>query len=309
MVWYGAYRNMSFLAHWHDEIELIRVRSGSACIHIADQTYEAEKGDLILCCGGNIHYCDSYDRENLLEFIVFTPHLVTALSDLPDIRHPHIKNRQLEAAGLLELTEGLFRRVPEELRAKDSHYQEIVKSKLYEFWYTVKRAFPNETATSIVSHRQTMTQKFQQLLTFIDTHYQDPLYLEDAARLLHFNASYFSRLFHQYTGMNFTAYLNTVRIEEAISRLYDSSDRIVDIAFECGFNSIRTFNRVFRQMTSCSPSAFCRQKGSVPPLLYTFRLRKGVNASVVENDSFVVIQDGKVPAIEGGRRPSAGLHA
>lgn len=307
MVWYGAYRNMSFLAHWHDEIELIRVRSGSASIHISDQVYEIEEGDLILCCGGNIHYCDSYNRENLLEFIVFTPRLVTALSDLPDVRHPHMTKKELEDAGLLELSEELFRRIPEELHTKKSHYQEIVKSKLYEFWYSAKRAFPTEGDTSPLQRRRfSMTQKFQQLLTFIDAHYQEPLSLEQAADLMHFNPSYFSRIFHQYTGMNFTAYLNTVRIEEAISKLYDTSNRIVDVAFDCGFSSIRTFNRVFRQLTACSPSTFCKMKDAGPPLLYTFQLRKGVSASVVENDSFVVIQDGK--SIAGTYIPGAGLH-
>ncbi len=42
MVWHSSYQNISFLAHWHKEIELIYVRSGSCRLNITDRTFTAQ---------------------------------------------------------------------------------------------------------------------------------------------------------------------------------------------------------------------------------------------------------------------------
>ena len=49
MVWHSRYENISFLAHWHKEIELIYVRSGSCRLNITDHAFTAHAGDLAVC--------------------------------------------------------------------------------------------------------------------------------------------------------------------------------------------------------------------------------------------------------------------
>lgn len=46
MVWHSNYENIGFLAHWHKEIELIYVRSGSCRLSITDMNFTAHAGDL-----------------------------------------------------------------------------------------------------------------------------------------------------------------------------------------------------------------------------------------------------------------------
>lgn len=48
-VWCASYEDISFLSHWHNEIELIYVRSGQARICVTDHVFMAEAGDLIIC--------------------------------------------------------------------------------------------------------------------------------------------------------------------------------------------------------------------------------------------------------------------
>jgi mannose-6-phosphate isomerase-like protein (cupin superfamily) len=64
MVWHEHYDNISFVAHWHREIELIYVRSGSAEIHVTDTTLSAKQGDLVVCDSGDIHYCDTHSEDS-----------------------------------------------------------------------------------------------------------------------------------------------------------------------------------------------------------------------------------------------------
>ena len=71
MVWHSRYDNIGFLAHWHKEIELIYVRSGSCLLSVTDQTFLARTGDLAVCESGMIHYSDSHGMDNSLDFIIF----------------------------------------------------------------------------------------------------------------------------------------------------------------------------------------------------------------------------------------------
>ena len=290
MAWHSAYDNMSFWAHWHEEIELILVRSGTARINVTDHAFTAREGDLILCDSGDIHYSDSYQMENRLEFIVFDPHLISSHYQYTNFANPLIRAEDLKKAGLDKLVFALFDRIPAELREKKTFYKELVKSLLREFWYTVRRFLQGSGAVETGGRRHYMLNNLQQLLNYIDENYSEPIALSQAAARMGFSDSHFSRFFKQYTGVNFVSYVQMIRVEQAINRLHDSAGRIVDIAYDCGFTNVRTFNRVFKQLTSHSPAEFCRQKDFAE---YTFSLgnRKVSREEQVENDSIVVLKN------------------
>ncbi len=65
-----------------------------------------------------------------------------------------------------------------------------------------------------------------------------------------------SRIINRSFGKSFSALLNGWRIEEAKQRLLEEDTAITKIAFEVGFNSIASFNRVFRENTGMSPTEF-----------------------------------------------------
>ena len=73
-----------------------------------------------------------------------------------------------------------------------------------------------------------------------------------------------SAVLNQHLGKSFNEYVNTYRINEFKKRLLDPSDAhltITGIAFECGFNSQATFQRVFKSLTGQSPKAFRESQG------------------------------------------------
>ena len=76
MVWHSGYENISFVAHWQKEIELVYVRSGEASFHVADQSFTAHAGDLVICESGQIHYSDSYTSQNHLDFLIFDTNII-----------------------------------------------------------------------------------------------------------------------------------------------------------------------------------------------------------------------------------------
>jgi len=67
-------------------------------------------------------------------------------------------------------------------------------------------------------------------------------------------------LFFENEGVPFTTLLNAVRIDNAISLIADTDKSMTEIAFECGFGSIRNFNRIFMDSMKMTPSEFRKKQ-------------------------------------------------
>lgn len=284
MVWYSGYENISFVAHWQKEIELVYVHSGEASFHVADQSFIAHAGDLVICESGQIHYSDSHNNKNHLDFLIFDTNLISSRFHNPHFKNALVTAEELKALGLTTALHRLFTLIPEELDKKQPYYKDIVSAAIKEFWFLLKRNLPREERAKDDSRRSRMLEEFQELLDYIDTHYSKNLTLEHAASMMHFSPSHFSKTFKKLMGMNYVTYLNMVRIEQAIHMLSTNQYRMIDIALECGFTNIRSFNRVFKEITGYTPTEFSNQ---VDPDLYktTYYHRKSGDAEYVEGDS------------------------
>ena len=153
------------------------------------------------------------------------------------------------------------------LQMKDEYFNEgeytelLITSLLLNFFVrlgnhyrSARNPFPEVQAPK----HKVYIQKFSNLLGYIDQHYMENLTLEDMASYAGFSKFHFSRLFKQYTKDTFTDYLNQRRIRAAEELLAapppDTS--ITEIAMRCGFSSISTFNRLFKQLKNCTPGEF-----------------------------------------------------
>ncbi len=71
-----------------------------------------------------------------------------------------------------------------------------------------------------------------------------------------------SQVINQNTALNYHAFINRYRIVEACRLLQETDLNILEIAYESGFNSKPTFNKVFKSVKECTPSQFRREKQS-----------------------------------------------
>lgn len=216
MVWHSNYENIGFLAHWHKEIELIYVRSGSCSLSITDHSFTAHAGDLAVCESGVIHYSDSHGMDNSLDFIIFDTSILGQLFQNPGFTFPLVTKEQLESYGLTARLEALIRTVSSELTDKAPFYQDVVTSSIQTFWALLKRFHPRADADQLPDGRRSrMLSELQELLAYIDVHYADNISLEYAAGRMNFSPSHFSKTFKKLMGINFVTYLNMVRVEQA----------------------------------------------------------------------------------------------
>lgn len=66
----------------------------------------------------------------------------------------------------------------------------------------------------------------------------------------------FSRFFKLRTGKSLSDYIIYLRLGFAARLLVDSTRSIAEICYECGFNNLSNFNRIFKKKKGCSPKEF-----------------------------------------------------
>jgi AraC-like DNA-binding protein len=91
---------------------------------------------------------------------------------------------------------------------------------------------------------------------FIEEHSGEELSLSKVAKAVNISGNHFSEKFKQITGINFVAYVARTRFEKGCDLLLNSNLRISEIAFAVGFQSLSQFNRVFKRLSSKSPTEF-----------------------------------------------------
>lgn len=91
---------------------------------------------------------------------------------------------------------------------------------------------------------------------YIQEHYSGPLTLTEIASQFNLHPNYFSFLFKNLSGISVRDHILGVRIEQAKKLLADSDRKILDIAWEVGYQDAAHFNRAFKKITGMTPSQY-----------------------------------------------------
>lgn len=91
---------------------------------------------------------------------------------------------------------------------------------------------------------------------YINSHYRDSIHLDELAELVGMTPVALSRFFKLRTGKTVTDYIITIRLGHATRLLVDTTDSVTEICYQCGFNNLSNFNRIFRKKKGCTPKEF-----------------------------------------------------
>lgn len=94
----------------------------------------------------------------------------------------------------------------------------------------------------------------------IHSHLYEDLKIEDLAFFAGLSLSSFKRKFKTVFGTSPTRYIKTKRLEKAIYLLKDPQLRISDVAYDCGFNDIGYFSKVFHAAYDSSPTDYRKNR-------------------------------------------------
>ncbi|WP_321333120.1 AraC family transcriptional regulator [uncultured Bacteroides sp.] len=100
------------------------------------------------------------------------------------------------------------------------------------------------------------SRRVQKVQEYINNHYKEEIRLKLLADMVGMTSVSFSRFFKLRTGKNLSDYIIDIRLGFAARLLVDSTMSVAEICYECGFNNLSNFNRIFKKKKECSPKEF-----------------------------------------------------
>lgn len=91
---------------------------------------------------------------------------------------------------------------------------------------------------------------------FMNANFDKPITLKDLSKLVSMTEVSFSRFIKKRTGNTFIDSLNEIRLGHATRMLIETTHSVAEISYNCGFNNISNFNRLFKKKKQCTPKEF-----------------------------------------------------
>ncbi|ANE48524.1 hypothetical protein SY83_22075 [Paenibacillus swuensis] len=252
--------DIEYSPHWHDEIEVVYVMQGRQRVGLNQDSYTLGEGDLFLIHSGQVHHYAPLPEGSRVFIIQYGLTLYDELAEKVRVRivaQPHIpKPRQGEDGKLyMRLLKPVLELYQESLQ-QDQECPLAVKASIYELMKIVYRDVPHQVYSGYEQTRhRTKLERLQHVFDYVEAHYANELKLNQLAAVSNMSVYHFSRFFKEATGMTVGRYITSYRVTEADRLLQLTDVPVTEIAYRCGFRSIPTFNRVFKQLRGCSPSA------------------------------------------------------
>lgn len=249
--------------HQHREYELNFVENAAGVKRIVgDSVEEVGDYDLVLICSENLEHawdngrCTSPDIREVT--IQFSPDLLSG-SMMAKNQFASIGRMFRAADHGVAFPMGTIMKVYSCLDGLASETEGFTRFlKLLEILYVLSVNEYRILASSSFSHaeRNPESRRVQKVKQYINDHYTEQLRLDDLSRLVGMTSTAFSRFFKLRTGKTLSDYVLDIRLGFAARMLVDSTRNISEICFECGFNNLSNFNRIFKSRRGVTPKEF-----------------------------------------------------
>lgn len=234
--------------HLHKSMECVLVTEGTLAIGVGPELYEMKEGDFAIIFPELIHHYQVFGEERCRAIYLYvdtsliTTFLTTLQQQCP--KCPVIPKKQVDQDIPYALNSLLRQRhSKKDIILQQAFVQIILARSLPRFELVEKNTIGSNDIV-------------YQTVSYIAANFREPISLTEMAADLGFSPYTLSRVFSGTFHKNFNQYLNEVRLEYACSLLLYTNQTITDVFMNAGFESQRTFNRVFLEKFRMSPREY-----------------------------------------------------
>lgn len=231
--------------HLHKNVEIVTVLSGTINVLINKREYVLSEGDAAVIFPNQPHSYQTTESNRIL--LVFFDaafpgdYTRDLLHYVPD--NPVVRNHPVVPSTLVALHKRYVERSDHRLLKA---YTSMVVGHMLPL-LSLQKADYTKDADLV-----------QKILAYIDIHFLEPLNLDTLSKELGAGKFLISRIFSEQFRVSFRDYVNGQRAAYAHMLLLSTAYPVTDIAFESGFNSLRSFYRVFKKQYGVTPNEFRR---------------------------------------------------
>ena len=240
--------------HFHYYYELYYLRQGQ--MYISNHPYPLEAGDFVIIPPREVHV--NHYRTNCVRI-----NLYFRSKDLLSEDHPFYQavTDTLFKPGVIHIPSAyrpsidrLFEGMLQEETINDIGTPSMMTGMFHLFLVSAARYGIRREAEAMVNIET--SQEIHMAIQYIREHYNQPITLDSLADLAGLSTTYFSRKFHQVTGMGMKEYLTYVRLSNAEKELLSTRHSVTQVAMDCGFSNPNYFKDAFKKTYGMSPKAY-----------------------------------------------------
>ena len=229
--------NFSFPSHMHHSFEVIVIFEGKMTVTVAETDYELSSGEGVLIFPEQIHSLKSKKSKHSL--VIFSSDIVSAYS--------RKYSSKLPVGNKINIPDYL---ISQFLDINES--SSVIKKKA--ILYGICSLF-DETAEYVEKYDGEQG-LLHDIFDFVENNYDKECNLNALGHTLGYNGAYLSRYFKKVTGICYTSYVNRYKINKACYLLKNTNKTILECACDCGYASLRNFNRNFKSIIGESPKEY-----------------------------------------------------
>lgn len=232
--------------HLHDAVEMIYVTSGTVELGVGEELYHMEKGDFAVVFPNVIHHYQVFGTgKNEGIYIFMEPAMLPSFYDeLQKFspQYPIIEKENLPADIVNAIK--VLMDAKSDNRMLVQAYTQVILAHIFSNMKMTEKEYVG--GNDII----------YKAVEYVAKNFREEICLDKMAYDLGVSKYVLSRMFAKTFHCNFNQYINGVRLNYATAYLKNLHEPITDICLDCGFESQRTFNRVFKEKYKMSPREY-----------------------------------------------------
>ena len=255
--------NEVFYWHFHPEIELVYVEADKGIRHIGDHISTYEGCDLALIGSYIPHLNFDYGVKATVETVVIQfpeTYFEAGLVRIPELQKVvDLMERAKTGIAFTGETKRIAGVLLKKLQYMDRFHQFMELMSIFQF-LAISDEYEDLEVRPISSQTILKQQeRMHRIHQFVEMNFQKPIDTQQIADEVNLTLPAFCRYFKKATKLSYTDFVNQYRVQYA-KKLLIQDKNVTETCFECGFESLSYFNRIFKKFAGESPSEFRKRR-------------------------------------------------
>ena len=244
------------LLHWHERYEICQVLKNSCRFIVDGEEIQASEGDIVTINENVVHQFIIDHDDTVIRIIQLPIKLLTTVKNAPVSLAVHIKAEEIkEEPDLEENLNILLNMMDEERGVRDISKNPFLQGLAVAVYFLLERHFALSAPTD---SKERNRREFYKIVEYVNAHYKEDITQESVAKALFISRGHLSTIFRKYAFESMSDYVNKLRVKNA-NLLLSQGKSATEAAHESGFQSVRTFNNVYKAVMGMTPMKYARK--------------------------------------------------
>jgi AraC-like DNA-binding protein/mannose-6-phosphate isomerase-like protein (cupin superfamily) len=253
--------------HFHEDIELVTVTSGTMAYSVNGKLITLHEGDTIFVNSNQIHY--SVATEGTASYVIFIVHpnvLNSSVSVELQALQPILSNPNLSYLRFRYINE-YTRNIRDIMLSLPSIRRDPfqITKKLFDIWEIILEQSKHYGMLDENADTDQHNRFFKTMMYYIQQNYREAITLDDIAASGNISKSLCNKIFHKYVGDSPINYLLNYRVRKVAELLRTTTLSLSDIASDTGFNGASYMSEMFKKSFNMSPRDYRKSMGMLSP--------------------------------------------